>query len=469
MSGSLSTLGLGEIGASALGEIGGIAGLAGSALGSILTTASFRGVTFFMPDVREASGRRVVRWLFPGRDIQRFQDFGKLEGPIQVTGLIIGDDYVIRAQRLRAAFLISGPATLVHPWYGRIRVRLAEQLPEIAFSDRQIRVARFTASFYRDPEESGAKGLFEQIDDTLTNLLTQADALVDQGILACQSVLSPIAIPLALSSSVASYLSQASGVWDSLVGSSAQPVQDAASSAQLSLAAGITAPASNDDTAYADAVSTALASVPAAIASSATPSSAAAIAPATQVADGVTLTADPANVVSTLLSGALQLGDAALTLSDISQVPAAVLGLGVVARLMALTQAVAASASVSYVSQPDAMAARDTMIDAIDALGVDIENAAASGATFAMSAMWACLRDLRTAVIADFSDRIGRLPAVIAVSIGAPVSAWSIAYAIAGDTPAHVQTVMDDMVTRNDLVHPAIAGPGTLNVLDLTT
>jgi len=468
MSGSLSTAGLGAVGASTLSELGGIAGLAGSALGRILTTASFRGVTFFMPDVREASGRRIVRWLFPGRDIQRFQDFGRIEGAIQVTGLIIGDDYVIRAQRLRTAFLAAGPATLVHPWYGRLRVRLAEQPPEISFSDREIRVARFTASFYRDPDDSRATGLFSSIDDTLTNLLTQADAMVDQAIIATQAILSPLAIPLAMAGDVSSLLSQASGVWDGLVGNSAQPVQDASSSAQITLTGGVSAPASNGDTTYADAVSSALGGVPAAIASSAMPVGTAAIAPAVQVADGVTLTADPSDVVTMLLSGALQVGTAALSLSDTSQVPATVLGLGVVARMMTVSQAVAASTSVAYVSQPDALAARDVLTDALDALATDIENAAAAGAALQITAIWSALRDLRLAVLADYSSTIGRLPPVISVPVARPMSAWAIAYAVAGDTPSNVQTVMDDMVARNDLIHPGVAGPGALQLLDLT-
>lgn len=469
MSGSLSTLGLGAIGASTLSELGGIAGLAGSALGTILTTASFRGVTFFMPDVREAAGRRVVRWLFPGRDIQRFQDFGRIEGPIQVTGIIVGDDYVIRAQRLRTAFLTAGPATLVHPWYGRLRVRLAEQPPEIIFSDREIRVARFTAAFYRDPDTSSASGLFASITDTLTNLLTQADALVDQGIIATQAILSPLVIPLALAGTVSSLLSQAHGVWDGLLGSAPQPVQDAASAAQLSLASGISAPTMNSDTTYADSVSTAFASVPAAIASVAMPASTAAIAPATQVADGVTVIVSASEVVTLLLQGALAIGTAAVTLSDTSQVPASMLGLGVVARMMIVSQTIAASTGMAYVSQTDAISARDALIDAIDAIVVDLENAAAAGATLPMSAIWSALRDLRLAVLADFSTTIGRLPAVIAIPIARPMSAWAIAYAVAGDTPENVQAVMDDMVTRNDLIHPGITGPGDIALLELNT
>jgi len=469
MSGSLSTLGLGEIDASTLSELGGIAGLAGSALGTILTTASFRGVTFFMPDVREAAGRRVVRWLFPGRDIQRFQDFGRIEGPIQVTGIIVGDDYIIRAKRLRTAFLTAGPATLVHPWYGRLRVRLAEQPPEIVFSDREIRLARFTASFYRDPETSGSSGLFASITDTLTNLLTQADALVDEGIIAAQSILSPLAIPLALAGNASSLISQAHGVWDGLLGNAPQPVQDAANSAQATLATGISAPVANDDTTYADSVSTALAAVPAAIASVAMPTDNAAIAPAVQVADGITVSVSAADIVTLLLQGALAIGTAAVSLSDTSQAPASMLGLGVVARMMVVSQTIAASTSVTYVSQPDALTARDTLIDAIDALGVDMENAAAAGAALPMSSMWSALRNLRLAVLADYSATIGRLPAVLSVPVSRPLSAWAIAYALAGDTPENVQTVMDDMVSRNDLIHPGIAGPGDLAILDLSS
>ncbi|MFT8421707.1 MAG: DNA circularization N-terminal domain-containing protein [Gluconacetobacter sp.] len=466
MSGSLSTLGLGTVAGSTLSDLGGLGGFAGSALGSILTVAAWRGVTFHMLDVRETTGRRLMRWLYPGRDIRKFQDFGPLDGPIHVVGLIAGDDYVIRAERMRTALRQAGPATLVHPWYGSLRVRLAEPA-EIAFSQREIRVAHFSASFFRDPQDSAGKGLFAAITDSLTNVLTKADALVDQGILACRAVLAPLVIPTALASAVSGYLSQLSGVWDGLVASSTQPVQDAAASARATLAAGVLAPASNSDSTYADAVTSALAAVPAALAGATSGTSIQAIAPATQVVGSATLRADPQAVVTTLLSGALQSGDAALALSDVSELPAAVLALGVVARGLVVTQAVATSASVTYVSQVEAGAGRDALLAALDALGTDVQNAAAAGAAVAMAPLWSALRDLRAAVVADYSAAIGRLPAVVGVSIGPQVSAWCVAYAVAGDTPANVLTVMDDLVTRNDLVHPALAGPGTLDLLDL--
>jgi len=466
MSGTLSTLGLGSLGTGTLGELGGIAGIAAPLLGSVLSTASFRGVTFVMIDSREQAGRRLVRWLFPGRSTQRFQDFGAIEGAIQVSGLIIGDDYVIRAGRMRQALLAAGPATLVHPWWGRLTVRV-DANASLSFSDRQIRLASFQATFFRDTSESSPQGLFASITDSLTNLLTTADGLVDQAVLACQAILSPLAVPLALSGAVDSYLSQASGVWDALVETSPQPVQTTAATTQASLAAGVAVPATNIDTSYADAVTTALAGVPAAIAAAVAQAPLSPVAPAALVADGAQESVDPGSVVTVLLSGALQLGNAALALSDVTSVPAQVLALGVVARAVAVTQAVAASVSVSYASQPDAIAARDTMVAAFDALAIDIENAAAAGAPFSTGAMWGALQDLRSAVIADASDRIGQLPAVIAVPLAVQTSAWAVAYAIAGDTLGDVQTVFDDLVARNDLVHPALAGPGSIDVLDL--
>ncbi|GAJ30215.1 RodZ family helix-turn-helix domain-containing protein [Acidomonas methanolica] len=389
------------------------------------------------------------------------------QGPDTVVAY---DDVLIRANSRAGRLARAISVTL--DTCGRSRRDIADRMAEPAefsFADGEIRMARFTAAFYRDPEESSAGGLFAAISDSLTHALTAADALVDQGILACQTILSPLAIPVALAGAVSGMLSEASGVWDALISDSAQPVQDAASSAQATLAAGVTAPATNSDTTYADAVSAALAGVPAALANASATSDTAAIAPSAQVADGVTLTADPQAVTTVLLSGAVQLGDAAATLSDTSTAPSSVLGLGVIARLMAVTQAVASAASVTYVSQQDAMSGRDALLDAIDALGTDIENAAALGAAFAMSRMWGALRDLRTAVIADYSDRIGRLPAVISVTLGAQVSAWLVAYAVAGDAPSDVETVMEDLVTRNDLIHPALAGPGALDVLDLTS
>lgn len=455
-----------NIGTGFLGsELNLLGGLGSSALRSVLSIASWRGVTFYMPEAREESGRRVVQGFFPGIDDFKALDFGAFTGPISVRGIMIGDDYVIRANRMREALMKRGPAMLVHPWLGAIRCRLL-QPASIQFSERELRFARFEAVFVREPLPATSGGLFSQITDTLTNLLGKADALIDQGILCMQQLLSPLVIPLALAGAVTDVVGVASGVWDALVGAAPEPVQSASQSSLAALSSGVDMPASNTDTTYANAVSSALVGVPAAIAGVVASTQTSAIAPASLVANGAQTTVDATTASALLVNGAAQIGAAATAAAATSLAPAAVLALGMLARAMTMAQAIAAQVSATYASQQDALAARDRMLAALDALEADITAAVNSGASIFVSGLYGAVRDVRAALVADISARMGRLPKVVSVAVPQQMSAWLVAYALAGDEPANVPALWDDLVSRNGLSHPGLAGPGTLEVLE---
>ncbi|MCW4589090.1 DNA circularization N-terminal domain-containing protein [Gluconacetobacter entanii] len=458
-----------SIGTGILGsQLGLTGGLAASPLSSILSVASWRGVNFYMPNSREAAGRRVLQLYFPGRDDFRMQDFGQFDGPIQVRGILVGDDYVLRADRMRKALLAKGPATLIHPWWGALRCYLL-QAGQIEFSEYEVRLARFEATFVRKPPASVSTGLFSGITDTLTNVLEQADALMDQCVLTMRGLLSPAVVPLALASAVNSTINVATGVWNAVTTSAPEPVQSATQTPLAALSAGIVAPADNADTTYADGVTDLLVNVPAAVAATVSTGTTAAIAPATQVADGSQTSVDPAQATALLLDGATQIGTQAQALSVKSLAPADVLVIALVARVGTVAQALATQSAVTYVSQSDAIAGRNAVTGALDDLADDLTNVIAAGADVALGDLSGAIRDARTAVVADISSRLGRLPKVIAVPVPRQISAWLIAYAVAGDTPSDVASVWDDLVSRNNLTHPALAGPGSVDVLETTT
>lgn len=465
MSGALSTLGLGSYANALSGVAGG--NLITGELSHLLGTAALGGVTFDIIDNREAAGRRVARFLFPGRPVedQKFQDFGTIDKPIRITGYLAGDDYVVRAQRMRKVLLQAGRQTLIHPWWGRLKVRVIEP-GEIQFSATRIRIAQFQVLLVRDPAPSSTGGLLQSITDTLTNLLEQADAIVDDVTLAVQAVLSPLAIPLALSGVVGSLLSQASGIWDSLTQSAPEPLQSGMAPAQTLLATGVSVPAVNKDTTYADAVTTALAAVPAAAVTAITDPAASVVAPAQQVTGDAAQSVDASTVVSLLLSAAVQTGAAADALSNTSTMPDAALTLGVAARSLIVSQVLGAWGGLSFVSGADAVAARDQLISAIDALLTDLENAAAAGSSVALSGLWASIQSARMALVADCSSQVGRLPRVITAPLSETISGWTLAYAVAGDDISQVQDVFDDLVSRNGIGHPALVGPGSIQVLE---
>lgn len=121
-----------------------------------LAPAAFRGVAFHMPDTSSEAGRRVAEHLFPGLDQAAYDDMGKAPEVISVSGILLGDDYIAQAKRLKAAFETPGPARLMHPWWGALTV-IMEEPGSIRFSAGELRVARFDATFKRF-SASGAQG-----------------------------------------------------------------------------------------------------------------------------------------------------------------------------------------------------------------------------------------------------------------------------------------------------------------------
>ena len=116
--------------------------------GEYLFEGSYGGVPFWLVNSDDEGGRRVLRFLFPGQDIAVYQDLGEIDGAIAITGFLIGDDYTAQAAALRAAFRSAGPLTLSHPWIGDMLAVQAGTAPKITMAAAELRVARFTASFY---------------------------------------------------------------------------------------------------------------------------------------------------------------------------------------------------------------------------------------------------------------------------------------------------------------------------------
>lgn len=84
--------------------------------------ASFRGVEFRVEHGAKASGRRGILFEFPKRDIPYFEDLGRRGRRWAVQGYVIGKEYQGDADALERALVQEGPATLVHPTMGTMRV-----------------------------------------------------------------------------------------------------------------------------------------------------------------------------------------------------------------------------------------------------------------------------------------------------------------------------------------------------------
>jgi len=114
-----------------------------------LLDASIGGVPFLWADSRDEPGRRVLKFLFPGNDIPAFVDLGQDDGPIAMTGMVIGDDYVSQANALRDLFSSPGPYTLLHPLLGSFLV-YSEKRPVFTDSQASLRCTKFEMSLWRD-------------------------------------------------------------------------------------------------------------------------------------------------------------------------------------------------------------------------------------------------------------------------------------------------------------------------------
>lgn len=398
--------------------------------------ASFRGVDFHIPDTREEVGRRVQRFWFPGRDDTVHQDLGAHEGPITVTGLIVGDDYVSRARALRAAFLEAGPGTLVHPWLGEIEVVLA-QPATISFSEREIRLARFDAVFERAATSGGTP------IDTLAGLLDRLQQLRGQVRATIARILAPVRQTVALVAGVQGFVASTATTWRSLI---------AAGRGLSALGNGLDAgfrgldgvPSLAADGDYGGAVSDRLAAVPKAISDAGAPPLPPAIGPAAgaTVPSVVIAPEDAATVL-------LDAGDALVATT------AAVPGLALAAGIQARVEAVAAATTIEHASREDAIAWRDRLDAALEASARD---AAVLARSYPVEghALWTATTGLRAALRADFNERIGRLPAVRILPARAGVaSAWAIAHHLVGDDPTRVVPMMQDLIRRNGIRHPA--------------
>jgi prophage DNA circulation protein len=427
-------------------------------LSSYTQVAAFRGVTFHMVDSSDATGRRLVGFLFPGRDDRQHEDLGALDGPIEIRGILIGDDYVRRAERLRRAFRTRGPGILVHPWMGELKVVLPTP-GKITFSDTELRCARFEASFEPWSDEATLA------QDTLGDLLDSLDEMVDQGRLLLASTLSPLTLPVAMLRYAEALVSRCASGWTLLLGGGGGTASFR-SAASPSIAALATPPIYGDGSTYAADLSTLLAAPAAAIADTAQPAATPAVGLVSSSSTDTATAPDPRVTAALLLTAVdtVSRGATAAEAVQDSAVPDAGRPLGLALRSSILAEAVRAAGYIDYDSRDEAIEWRSRL----DAALADLATEAAAVAALqpiAGSGVWRAIRATRASLATDMNDRIGRLPAVATLVTPATMSAWLVANRIAGDTPGQITETMLEVVRRNRVRHPAMVPAGSVEYL----
>lgn len=402
-----------------------------------LLPASFRGVGFHVPDTSSEHGRRVAEYLFPGVDGAAFDDFGLSPAVIQISGILVGDDYVAQARALQAAFERPGPGTLIHPWLGGMTVILFEP-GEISLSASELRVVRFSAAFKKAGSGGGIGSAFGA---TAALLFAAVNTMRDASTAIAAAPMNRTSSQVRFNATERSWRI-VRGAWVEGAGGRAFPAR------------ALPTAIPQDPARYALSVRAAtdvlLAAVPAL---KATP----AIAPGGEAVAGMTgLEAEAA--IAICLAVAATVGAA-----DAPSVPDRAMLAGAAGDMLA--GAAHLSAYVGHPSRSEAFALRYRLMSAIGAHADTLAKLDSSAFADTASAASRATSELKLRVVADINETIGRLPSVISLQTDRDADAWQVANHLYGDDPASIEAGYRIVVSRNRPRHPARLPAGRIEAL----
>ncbi|MCP1487994.1 prophage DNA circulation protein [Pseudomonas fluorescens] len=110
--------------------------------------ASFRGISFLIPQASVPVGMKGQLHEFPQRDTPFFEQLGKQSQVHKMTAWVIGDDCFERRDKLLEALETPGAGELVHPWLGRMQVKAGEC--EMSHDLMGGGMVTFDLTFYHD-------------------------------------------------------------------------------------------------------------------------------------------------------------------------------------------------------------------------------------------------------------------------------------------------------------------------------
>lgn len=113
-----------------------------------LLPASFRGISFLIPQASVPVGMKGQLHEFPQRDEPYFEQLGKQSQVHRLTVWIIGDDCFERRDKFLEAIQTPGAGELVHPWLGRMQVKAGEA--ELTHDYQQGGMVSMLITFYPD-------------------------------------------------------------------------------------------------------------------------------------------------------------------------------------------------------------------------------------------------------------------------------------------------------------------------------
>ncbi|MBD8554922.1 DNA circularization N-terminal domain-containing protein [Rhizobium sp. CFBP 8762] len=409
-----------------------------------LLPAVYRGITFHMHDTSSDSGRRVVEYLFPGVDAAAYDDFGRAPGIVSIEGFIVGDSYRTKARALEAAFNRPGPGTLIHPWLGPMTVIL-EDTAQIHFSDRELRIARISASFKRVQRGlsgslsgglnlGGFAGLFAAIS-TLVSLASMLAGGLDRSV---------------ISATRGKAVTRGMRIINAVAGEIAAPSTTGRFVPRLRAMIAAASPVTAGEF---DALMVAVAE------------QFAQAEPTPAVAPAAEAVVTPSPKPQHLMTMALTLSET-LTAKAIAAPAQADRALLLSATAHLLAQSAALSPYAHYTSRREALAFRARVVAMADQLSDALDGLAGSPFETNAQELRRATRSFAAAVIADINETIGRLPNVLTFQPERPLDAFALAAHVYGDRPELIEAAYRDIVARNNPRHPSILDNTRIEVLE---
>lgn len=134
-----------------------------------LVPASFKGVAFKVEEGGRSAGRRIAEFQFPKGDTPYAEDMGRAARRWQITGYVIGDDYISQRDALLDACDSDGAGILIHPSLGSMNVMCGP------VSTHESRLRGGICTFEMVFIEAGEAPSASVTDDTQGLISSQAD------------------------------------------------------------------------------------------------------------------------------------------------------------------------------------------------------------------------------------------------------------------------------------------------------
>lgn len=396
-----------------------------------LRPASLRGVSFEVDSDDNGFGRRIVTHQFPGRDEPGHEDLGADVSTFSIEAVIIGSNFIARADALEAALRQPGPASLIHPHYGErtVIVKSANRrhssraAGEVIFS---ITMERYGTVKFPTAASNTAAGLVSSSQGGFAAALSEFNTFFRSGGL-------PDFVTQDAINRNGSFMEGLNGLLNTAGILQAVPVLDVLSGdfAQNAIAF------------YQNLITL--------------------VAPARKPVIGSASTAVPIparNLVTALMGAADQtlVDTLPATTANRSARSQNAQSLDFLHRLSSLTAGVGSVRHIAFESREEAVGMRDGLADRLSTLRDEL-------GTAGWDQSWRSAGSMMAALNRDINEQIGRLPKTVRVRPASVRSSLALANRLYGDNPEVLIDRAGDITRRNAVRHPGFVPAENLEVL----